>query len=263
MIAAAIVFAAAAAAPAVAPTTVATPALSAVDEAAIMQLLCDGELSRDARGWVCRDEETIDGNGPWEQRWHSAWPGRFIQHANEWLVTRFRTCDFRYCPFDSHVVRKVRAKWQVVKELEMDDGPGPACVRLAGGGTALDRLACLDASGPNQGFLFERLRVLSFAGGEVSEQLLLAHAQGGECFLDPPEKEMRADEVEIIGDDGKTLTVSLKIQAAPCDAATPEGHGAIVARGAHVLRFVREGERLVPDAATKELIERHAWLEPI
>ena len=267
MIAAALGFVAAAAAAATAAPTAASPApppaLSAADEAAIMRLLCEGQLSKDARGWVCRDEETVDGNGPWEQRWHSAWPGRFIAHANEWVVTRYRTCDFRYCPFDSHVVRKVGAKWQVVKELEMEDGPGPSCVRLAGAGAALDRLACLDASGPNQGFMFERLRVLSFAGGEVAEQRLLAHGQGGECYLDLPEEEMRADEVEILGDDGKTLTMRLKIRAAPCDKAHPDGHGAIAERGEHLLRFVRDGENLVPDEATKALIERYGWNEPI
>src|SRR5688500_7864590 len=149
MIAAALVLvAAAAAATAAAPTSPKpSPSLSAADESAIMRLLCAGDLSRDNRGWVCRDEEIADGSGPSEQRWHSAWPGRFIQHANEWVVTRYRTCDFAYCPYDSHIVRKAGTKWQVVKELEIHDGPGPTCLRLAGGGTALDRLACLDGSG--------------------------------------------------------------------------------------------------------------------
>ena len=66
-----------------------------------------------------------------------------------------------------------------------------------------------------------------------------------------------------VGDDGKTLTVRLKIRAAPCDKAHPDGHGAIADRAEHLLRFVREGEQLVPDAATKALIERYGWNEPI
>ena len=238
-----------------------TPSLSEKDEAAIMRLLCEHELTRDGRGWVCTDPETIDGVGSFQQRWQSAWPGRFIEQPGEWVVTLYRTCDFAYCPFDSYVVRKTAGKWRTVRELDSETAIGNECVRIGGAAGALDRLACLSASGPNQGFMFERLVLLSFAGGKVTEQVLMARGQGGEGYLQPPEKEVRGDEIAIIGDDGTALTVRLKVRAAPCDPAQPEGNGPFATRGEHVLRFRHDGAALGPDAATAEIIRRYDWLQ--
>jgi hypothetical protein len=248
-------------------TAAAPPSLSATDEAAIMRLLCEGTLARDARGWVCTDTETTDGAEPGQQRWHSAWRGRFVEHPGEWIVTLSRTCDFRYCPFDSHVVRKVGGRWRrerplrLEEDIEYEIGIGDDCVLLAGTKGGLDRLACLDASGPHQGFVFERLRVLSFADGEVAEQLLMARGQGGECFLDPPGKEVRADDVALLADDGRALTVRLRVRAGPCDRSQPDGNGPIALRAEHVLRFVRDGAALKPDAATAEILQRYDWMQ--
>ena len=236
-------------------------ALSSADEAAIMRLLCEGKLTRDGRGWVCTDDAASDGNEPWQQRWQSAWRGRFVERPDEWIVTLYRTCPWASCPFDSSVVRKAGGKWIKVRALEIEEAIGHECLLLAGGQGVLDRLACLGAVGPNQGFMFEMLRVLSFAGGEVAEQTLMARGQGGECYLDPPDKEVRADEVELLADDGKALTVRLRVRAAPCDRAQPEGHGTMRDLAEHVLRFERDGAALKPDATTAALIRRYDWLQ--
>ena len=238
----------------------AAPSLSPADEAAILRLLCSGRVSRDARGSVCTEPAQESGE-PIERRWRSAWSGRFVELPDEWVITLYRTCEYAYCPFDSAVVGKAGGKWRVVRELDFEEGIGNDCLRIAGSGGALDRLACLEASGPNQGFMFERLVVFSFAGGEVSDTTLMARGQGGECFLQPPEKEVRADEVELLGDDGRTLSVRLRVRSGPCDAKQPDGNGPIAMRGDHVLRFVHDGATLKPDAATADLIAKNDWLQ--
>lgn len=224
-----------------------------------MRLLCDAELTKDGRGWVCTDPDTEDFGGPWELRWRSAWRGRFVAHSDEWIVSLFRACQGRYCPGQTHVVRKVRGKWVAAHELEIDAGIGDDCLVLRG--SRLDRLVCLDAVGPHQGFMSERLAVHSFAGGEVATQALMEKEQGGECFLQPPQAEYHEDELTLLpaGDSGAALTARLRVRRAPCDPKTDDGHGPPTVKAEHVLRFVARGGEVIPDEASAALIRRHGW----
>lgn len=235
------------------------PTLPPADEAAIMEVLCDADLTRDKQGWVCTDPNIDDFGIPFQQRMRSAWRGRFVDHPGEWIVTLTRPCMGPYCPSESHVLRKVGRNWRVTHALELDRDIGDPCLVLAGTGGARDRLVCLAAVGPHQGFMSEYLNVLSFAGGEATTQTLMAKEQGGECFLDPPLPEHQEDELTLLSADGAGFTARLRVRRAPCDAKTDDRHGPVITKGEHILRFVRRHSAIAPDAATAEIIRRHDW----
>ena len=63
--------------------------LSAADRLAILRLVCEGNLVREARGWVCKDPHPADNlmaSRTAELRWGTAFPGRFVAGDGEWLV---------------------------------------------------------------------------------------------------------------------------------------------------------------------------------
>jgi hypothetical protein len=51
----------------------------------------------------------------------------------------------------------------------------------------------------------------------------------------------------------------LQVRRAPCDPGQAEYHGPLVAKPEHVLRFVRSGNEVVPDPASKAIIAAEGW----
>ena len=240
------------------------PALSPTEQAAIMRVLCDGELEKDAQGWICRDPGTDDFGQPWEQRWLSAWRGRFVVRPDEWLVSLERPCMGSFCPREAYILRKVRGTWRRTHELQVDKGIDDDCLPLGGMADGFDRLVCLDTAGPHQGFMFERLSVRSFAGGEEKTQPLMQKSQGGECFLSDPGLPEHHDDVltlsrEAAPDRQAAFTAHLQVRRGPCDPARRDKDVPVVVKSQHVLRFIRRGNDVVPDAATAAIIQAEGW----
>jgi hypothetical protein len=239
------------------------PTLSPSDQAAIMKVVCDGELLKDAAGWLCRLEATDESGQPLEERWVSARQGRFVAHPDEWLVSLSSTCIYRYCPAEAHVVRKVKGTWRRTHEIDIDAPLGEDCVQFGGMEDGLERLACLDATGPNQGFMSERLTVLSLAGGKEKSKPLMQKDQGGECFLSPPLDEHQDDILTIqrgdVADPQVAFTMRLQVRRAACDPKSADYHGPLVVKSEHVLAFFRSGNDVVPDAASARIINAEGW----
>lgn len=238
--------------------------LSPSDQGAIMKAVCKGKLEKDAAGWVCRDAAADASAQGWEQRWVSARRGRFVAQPDEWLVSLSRTCVERVCPAEVHVVRRIKGSWRSTHEIGTAALLSEDCVQFGGLPDGLDRLACLDATGPNQGFMSQRLAVLSFAGGTLKNEPLMQKDQNGECYLSPPLKEYQDDVLTIQpGNDAQTaFSARLQVRRAPCDPASAESHGPVAAKAEHTLRFVRSGEAVVPDPASAAVIEAEGWTPP-
>lgn len=242
---------------------VAPPALGPSDAGAIMKVLCEDKLKKDEKGWVCVSPPTEEGGPPVERRWLMARSGRFVAHPDEWLVGLDLGCD-RGCEGETHVLRKVGGAWRRTHAIELYVPLGANCVPFGGMPDGLDRLVCQGASGPHQGFMFERVIAISFAGGEATEHRLLEKSQGGECFLDPPGAAHHEDAVTIQRerptDPAVAFTVGLEVRRAPCVGPTNDDwHGPIVTKGRHVLRFRRKGNDVVPDAASAKILEAEGW----
>jgi hypothetical protein len=239
-----------------------SPALAPSDQAAIMKVLCEGDLKKDAHGWICRGPGEADDGVPWEERWESAYQGRFVARPDEWIVSTRGSCTGPYCPASAYVVRKVGGTWRRTHEIELDQPLPEDCLRFGGMPDGLDRLACVGSGGLHQGFLSLRLAVMSFAGGEQTAAALMQKDLGGECFLVPPAKEMKDDDLTLQragGEPRTAFTVRLEVRRAPCDTARDEGNGPIVVKASHVLRFVRRGNDVVPDDASARIIAAEDW----
>lgn len=198
-------------------------------------------------------------SAPSELTWSSLHTGNFVEGEGEWLVSLAGPC-IGGCPGVSFVARKTAQGWRRLHEdadLVTDEC---AVVRLADG---RDRVACLGAAGPNQGFMTQWL-VLREYGGKGAVTQLLHKESGGECSLAAtPDAEYDGDELSGLaagrGGSDALLTVKLTVRRAPCTAGddSPEAQASI--RGTHVLRFVQRGGELVPEAPTAALIERLGW----
>lgn len=240
------------------------PSLSPADQAAIMKVLCGGQMEKDAQGWICRDPGTDDFGQPWEQRWAGARRGRFAAREDEWLVSLRRACVGGFCPAEAYILRKVGGRWRQTHELQVDRGIDDECLQLGGMSDGFDRLACLDWSGPNQGFMFGRLSLRSFAGGTETTTPLMTKSQGGECFLaDPHLPERHEDALTLqsptAADPQAAFTAILQIRRGPCDPKEREKDVVMTDGARHVLRFLRRGNAVVPDAATAAILDAEGW----
>src|SRR5688572_11082308 len=244
--------------------TRAMPSLPPTDQAAIMKVLCDDELEKDAQGWVCRHPGTDDSDEPWEERWAGAHRGRFVARPGEWLVSLRRTCIGGFCPPHAHILRKVSGRWRVTHELQVDKGIDEQCLQLGGMADGFDRLVCLDWTGPNQGFMFGRLSLRSFEGGTETTTPLMTKEQGGECFLARPDLPEQQDDRLTLeratrSYPGTAFTAILQIRRGPCDPNARDKDVVVTEKATHVLRFLRRGNTVAPDAATAAILKAEDW----
>lgn len=246
-------------------TVAAAPALTPSDQAAIMKALCTDELKKDEKGWVCVEPPVEEGGDPVERRWLTARRGRFVVHPDEWLVSIDLGCGRMGCEGDTHVFRKLRGRWRRTHTFELFPALGDNCTPFGGMPDGLERLVCLDFSGPHQGFMSQRVAVLSFAGGEPKVDALTQKDRGGECFLERPGPEHKGDVLTVERgkptDTDVAFTVRLEMRRAPCVGpdSNDDGHGPMTVKGTHVLRFIRRGNDVVPDSASGEIIAAEDW----
>jgi hypothetical protein len=196
-----------------------------------------------------------------ELEWSSARRGRFVEGDGEWLVSLASPC-LGGCSGLTFVARRAAGGWT---KLYQDEGlvtDGCVTVRLADG---RDRVACISAAGPHQGFMTEWLGLSAFAEG-APQRYLLMRDMGGECWL--PEGAEKAEYVDdSLGDlagaaatSETALTVRLTVRRAFCDPAVEHPEKTALTKGIFTLRFVKRGNDVVPDEATKPLMERHGWV---
>jgi hypothetical protein len=199
---------------------------------------------------------------PSELEWACARRGRFVERDGEWLVSLASPC-IGGCSGVTFVARRTAGRWTRLYQdggLVTDDC---VTVRLADG---RDRVACTGATGPHQGFMTEWLELSAFYEG-APRRYLLTRDMGGECWL--PEN---GEKAEYVGDSlgalaGGTaasetaLTVPLTVRRAGCDRAVEYPQKTAVTQGTFTLRFVKRGNDVVPDEATKTLLKRYGWVE--
>jgi hypothetical protein len=239
-------------------------ALSPADQKAVLEVLCeDGDVEKGRDGWFCRLETTDDFGERFELHWISAWRGRFAAHPDEWVVSLRGTCPYRYCPGEVDVVRRVKGAWRRTHQIDVEAPLPRDCARFGGMPDGFDRLACIQGTGPHMGFLFHRLETVALVGGDITARTLMEKEQGGECFLDPPGGEYEEDLLTLDRTGGanadEAFAVRLEVRRAPCTPDGPEDHGPLVAKAERRLRFVRSGNEVVPDAASKAIIAAEGW----
>ena len=187
---------------------------------------------------------------PSDLEWSSARPGRFVQGDGEWLVSLAGPC-IRGCPGVTFIARKTGGRWTTLggdEQLVTE-----SCVTVRGLADGLDRVACAGAAGPHQGSMAVFVDVRRYAK-DASDDQLLYKEHGGECFFaEPPAKaEFDGDELSDLspGDAGSdtALTVRLTVRRAECDRTVEDPEARATVRGEHVLRFVKRGNAVVPDA---------------
>lgn len=226
--------------------------LSKADETALFTAAC---------GWL--DLGGVDAadrtcGKPWENHWTSVRSGRFFQGDGEWLVSLEQFCLGR-CRGTTFAAVRASDGWRQI--ARQDDLVTDDCLTLKGD-DGWDRVACLTTEGPRQGSEAHALRIVSFRSSTPS-LTLMEKVHGHECELaEPPEKaEFDADRLYDLtaGEAGSdtVLTVQLTVQRAQCDRDTdvPDAQDL----GTHLLRFVRSGGNVVPDAPTAVLIDDLGW----
>lgn len=240
-------------------------ALSAKDQADIMEFLCEGTLSKDRDGLVCKLEkgEGDEFNRFTELRWSAALQGRWRERDQEWLVSLSGMC-ISGCPKMSYVLTRKDGRW--VKEAESEGGISGGCIRIQGFTDGLDRAACTDVAGPNQGFMMEWLDVQSFAKDAESALQLAYTEQGGECFFaQPPETaEYRDDHIfDLTPGDPKSeiaFTAVLELRRLEkCDSTIEDPEKRATVKARHKLKFLRRGNAVVADTATKAILDQAGW----
>ena len=231
------------------------PQLSRADEAALLTAACS--WADDSKADVAKRRCAA----PSDLEWSSARPGRFVQGDGEWLVSLAGPC-IRGCPGVTFIARRTGGRWTTVggdEQLVTE-----SCVTVRGFADGLDRVACAGAAGPHQGSMAVFVDVRRYAE-DASDDRLLYKEHGGECFFAEPPATAEFDDDELSalspGDAGSdtALTVRLTVRRAECDRSVENPEARATVRGEHVLRFVKRGNEVVPDAATAALVEQYGW----
>jgi hypothetical protein len=233
------------------------------DQGRIMKIICAGALTKEKTGWTCSIEDADEYDRFAELHWSTAMQGHWIERDGEWLVTVTGVCR-QGCPLMSYVFINNENGW--IKEKEFEGGIHAGCIKAGGFADGLDRAVCVDSAGPFQGFMAQSLVVRSFAGGTESAVELAYSEQGGECYLaHPPDKaEFRNDEVIDLtpGEPGSEIafTATLELHRLDkCDSTIEDPEKRAVIKGRHILKFMKRGNQVVPDAETKAIIDQSDW----
>ncbi len=198
---------------------------------------------------------------PSELEWSSARRGRFVERDGEWLVSHAAPC-IGGCSGLTFVARRAAGTWT---KLYQEEGlVSHQCVSVRGLADGFERVACVGSAGPHMGGMAEWLAVDGYAD-EGSRVQVLYKDQGAEClFVEPPAKaEYDGDDLSDLqagaaGSDA-AFTIRLTVRRAECDQTVEDPERLAIVRAEHVLRFVRRGNAVVPDDATRALADRYGW----
>jgi hypothetical protein len=236
--------------------------LSAADRLAILRLVCEGNLVRDAKDWVCKDPDPADNlmaMRTTELRWGTAFSGRFVAGDAEWLVGLHGLC-MQGCVGEAHVVKKTAGRWTVL--VRQDDYVHDGCALVRAMSEGFDGMVCPILAGPHQGFMFQALQAYSYVRGKTRTQRLVESEQGGECYagLEPPATRSRQDELSkpVAGspesDVAFTVALERRTQACEEESAEPEK-----VEGRFTLRFLKRGGDVVSDEETARTLREQGW----